>query len=143
MTAVITDLGWWPWCFWTLAIVCTVACFLTVLIVPGKACETPKQAGHLAFDYWGCLTGVSGLVLLNFALNQAPLDSWTTWYIILTAALGVVFLVLFVLVEVKLTEYPLIPIKELDYQAYFALGCIAAGWGSHGIWAYYLYLFVS
>lgn len=143
-TALIADLFWWPWSFWILAIVCLIACTLTVIIVPGPIFRplAPKRS-RPTFDYWGCFTGVSGLILINFALNQAPLDSWTTWYIYTTLILGFASIIAFVVIELKFTDYPLVPLRGLGSEAYFALGCIAAGWASHGIWAYYLYLFLE
>jgi MFS family permease len=141
-TALITDLGWYPWCLWVLSIICMIVCGLSIIIIPGNVFQSSPLAARPSFDYWGCLTGVSGLVLVNFALNQAPLDGWTTWYITFLLILGFVFLFAFVTVELNYTKHPLIPIRGLCSEAYFALGCIAAGWGSHGIWIYYLYLFV-
>jgi MFS family permease len=145
-TALIDQLAWAPWSFWALAIVCITVCLLAILVVPGNlgkaSCPSPLT-GRSKFDYWGCLTGVSGLVLVNFALNQAPLDGWTAWYIPFLLATGFISLLVFVMVELRVADHPLIPLRNLNYEAYFALSCIAVGWGSHGIWAYYLYLFVS
>jgi MFS family permease len=141
-TALIADLYWWPWCFWTLAIACACACGMAFLIIPHEV-QAEKSVQRPPFDFWGAFTGVTGLLLVNFALNQAPLDGWTTWYIPSLLILGVSFLVGFVVIELQFTEHPLIPIRGLGTEAYFALACIAAGWGSHGIWAYYLYLFVK
>jgi MFS family permease len=142
MSALIAEKLWWPWNFWILAIVCLCVCLLAFLIIPGETIDD-KSSASPPFDIWGCFTGVAGLVLVNFALNQAPLVGWTVWYIPSLLILGIAFLFAFVVVELYFTDHPLIPIRGLGREAYFALGCIAAGWGSHGIWAYYLYLFVS
>jgi MFS family permease len=145
-TALIAQLAWWPWCFWILTIVCLLVAGLALFVIPGAPSDLFKSSAtksKLTFDYWGCLTGVCGLVLVNFALNQAPLVGWTTWYIPSLLILGCAFLWTFAIVELNFTKDPLIPIRGLGKDAYFALACIAAGWGSHGIWAYYLYLFVS
>jgi MFS family permease len=141
-TGLITEFFWWPWCFWTLAIVCLFACGLAYLIIPGEIAQN-KPVKRLPFDFWGASTGVAGLLLVNFALNQAPLVGWTVWYIPSLLILGLAFLTAFVIVQLHFAEEPLIPIRGLGTEAYFALGCIAAGWGSHGIFVYYLYLFVS
>ncbi|KIW07398.1 uncharacterized protein PV09_02241 [Verruconis gallopava] len=145
-TAVVAQLSWWPWCFWILSAVCLLVAALAVFIVPGAPADLFKSSRtnmKLTFDYWGFFTGVCGLVLVNLALNQAPLVGWTTWYIPSLLILGSAFLWTFVIVELNFTADPLIPIRGLGKDAYFALGCIAAGWGSHGIWAYYLYLFLE
>jgi MFS family permease len=141
-TALIADLYWWPWCFWILSFACLGACGAAYLIIPGEITQE-KSFQRQHFDFPGAITGVVGLLLVNFTLNQAPLVGWTMWYIPAMLVLGLAFLVAFVVIELHFTEHPLIPIRGLGTEAYFALGCIAAGWGSHGIWAYYLYLFVG
>lgn len=143
--ALLADLAWWPWSFWILSIVCFVVMGLTFVILPNESVVTPALKGNQKpkFDYWGTITGVSGLVLINFALNQAPLVTWANPYIGTLLAVGVLFMVAFILVELYATDYPLIPIRGLSRDAVFALTCIVAGWASHGIWAYYLYLFLE
>lgn len=139
-TALIAELFWWPWSFWIMAVVCICVCALAYFIIPGPL---HQEETTQKFDFKGSFTGVTGLILVNFALNQAPLVGWTMWYIPSLSILGLASLSAFVVVELHFTDQPLIPIRGLGSEAYFALGCIAAGWGSHGIWAYYLYLFVS
>ncbi|QDS69171.1 hypothetical protein FKW77_010558 [Venturia effusa] len=143
-TALIADRLWWPWSFWILAMVCMVVCVLSLIIVPGRIFRLlPAKDARPTFDYWGCLTGVSGLILINFALNQAPQAGWATWYIYTTLLLGFACISAFVIIELNCTDYPLVPLRGLGSEAYFALGCIVAGWSSHGIWAYYLYLLLE
>ncbi|KAF2681417.1 MFS general substrate transporter [Lentithecium fluviatile CBS 122367] len=149
-SALLADLLWWPWCFWILSIVCLIVMFLAYLILPNEpTSQTPtplgknQQTQRQRFDYWGTITGVSGLVLINFALNQAPLVTWANPYITSLLGAGVLFMIAFILVELYATDYPLIPIRGLGIDAIFALTCIAVGWASHGIWAYYLYLFLE
>ncbi|KAF2111442.1 major facilitator superfamily-domain-containing protein [Lophiotrema nucula] len=145
--ALLADLAWWPWSFWILSIVCVVVMVLAYIILPDESVAAPqlKTSGRQRpnFDYWGSITGVSGLVLINFALNQAPLVRWTEPYIGSLLGVGVLLMVAFILVELYATEYPLIPIRGLQKDAIFALTCIFVGWSSHGIWAYYLYLFLE
>lgn len=141
--ALVAQLAWWPWNFWILSMVCLMVLVLAKLIIPNETPKSPRSSNNSRFDYLGCITGVSGLVLFNFALNQAPLVSWSRWYIPTTLALGLLFLAAFIHVELHLTSHPLIPLRGLKAVAGFALACIAAGWSSHGIWAYYLYLYLS
>jgi MFS family permease len=143
-SALLAELYWWPWCFWILSAVCLCVMAMAYFIVPGEEGPLhPPGEDRPTFDYLGSLTGVTGLVLINFALNQAPLTGWTKPYIPALLGLGGLFMVAFVWVELYITHHPLIPIRGLGYEALFALACIAAGWGSHGIWAYYLYLFLE
>lgn len=144
-SALLADLLWWPWCFWILAIVCLVVMGLAFVILPDDKIAEMAADGvqRPGFDYWGTVTGVSGLVLMNFALNQAPLVTWGNPYIGTLFAAGFLCMVAFVFVELHFTAYPLIPVRGLGRDAIFALTCIVAGWASHGIWAYYLYLFLE
>ncbi|KAF2806396.1 MFS general substrate transporter [Mytilinidion resinicola] len=143
-SALIAELYWWPWCFWILSAVCLCVMAMTFCIIPNEEGPLhPPGIDRPTFDYLGSLTGVTGLILINFALNQAPLAGWATPYIPAILTLGVVSMAIFVWVELYITPHPLIPIRGLGFEALFALACIAAGWGSHGIWAYYLYLFLE
>jgi MFS family permease len=93
------------------------------------------------FDVLGALTGTSGLILINFALNQAPLVGWHQPYIYSLFITGFIFTGAFVYIQLRQAKFPLVPMRGLQPQAILALGCIAAGWASHGIWLYYFFLF--
>ncbi len=109
----------------------------------GSSGDDGSSRSAPAFDWLGTATGVTGLVLVNFALNQAPLVSWGTPYIPTLLAAGVLSLVAFVWVELRWAAHPLIPVRGLHAGAVFTLVCVFAGWSSHGIWAYYLYLLLE
>ncbi|KAJ4355535.1 uncharacterized protein N0V89_003552 [Didymosphaeria variabile] len=145
-SALIAELAWWPWMFWVLGIVCLIVMGLAYIILPDENQEQvsgPVSAKPPKFDYWGTITGVSGLILINTALNQAPIVLWPTPYVGTLLGFGCLLLVVFVFVELHATDDPLIPIRGLGKDAIFALTCIVTGWASHGIWAYYLYLFLE
>ncbi|PVI04252.1 MFS general substrate transporter [Periconia macrospinosa] len=144
-SALIAELAWWPWSFWALSIACIIAMALSYIVLPPDdiLADEEKKAQRPKFDYWGTITGVSGLVLVNFALNQAPLVTWANPYAGALLGGGIVCLIVFILVELYATDYPLIPIRGLGIEATFALTCIVAGWASHGVWVYNLYLFLE
>jgi MFS family permease len=142
-TALLADLVWWPWSFWLLSIVCIIVMILAFMILPDESIPSDMKGPRPKFDHLGSITGVSGLVLINFALNQAPLVTWAEPYIGALLGVGCLLIIAFILVELYATDYPLIPIRGLSKDAVFALTCIVAGWASHGIWAYYLYLFLE
>ncbi|KAF2200367.1 YOR378W-like protein [Delitschia confertaspora ATCC 74209] len=144
-SALFADLAWWPWSFWTLSLACSAALGISFLVIPDSDCNSkqPKRARKPLFDYWGCFTGVTGLILINFALNQAPIVTWANPYVGILLGAGIIFIIIFVFVELYATSHPLIPLQGLQKDAIFALACIAAGWGSHGIWAFHLYLFIE
>jgi MFS family permease len=80
-------------------------------------------------------------MLINFALNQAPLAGWSTPYVYFLLIIGVLFTIAFFFIEMHLVKDPLLPVRGLQPQALLTLACIAAGWASHGVWLYYYYMF--
>ncbi|KAM0713607.1 hypothetical protein Q7P37_010569 [Cladosporium fusiforme] len=115
----IFALAWWPWTFWSSAI------FL---------------AGLAAMcDPIGALAGVTGLVLFNFAWNQAPIDGWDAPHVIVTLILGLLIIMAFFYIELHVSSNPLIPFEALNTDTAFVIGCMACGWGCFGIWVFYLW----
>ena len=143
--ALFSQLTWWPWTFFALAITTSVMGILAAIAIPADnhAPQSPAQQTKPQFDYLGALTGVGGLVLINFAWNQGPVVGWDVPYVYALLIIGFVFMAAFFVIELYFTRYPLIPIRGLKKEAGFALACIAAGWGSHGIWTYYLFWFLQ
>jgi MFS family permease len=131
-SALVAQHWWWPCNFWILAAVALIIMGLAYVVLPGDdSIGTEKRSERLRFDWMGTLTGVTGLILVNFTLNQAPLVLWTTPYTGITLGIGILLLVAFVFVELR-TSDPLVPIRGLSRDAIFALTCIVAGWASHG-----------
>jgi MFS family permease len=130
----------WPWAFWVLAIICVGMAALSFIVIPTPI---PRSENTAQFDFAGACTGVSGLVLFNFALNQAPVVGWHTAYIPFTLGIGVMLLIAFVYLEMNHAQQALVPVRGLSKEAILALSCIAAGWSSHGIWLFYLFQFVQ
>lgn len=142
-SSLFAELVWWPWTFWVGGIVGLICAGLGYLFIP----HTPRSSidtsdGKTMFaltDSLGALTGVAGLVLINFAWNQAPIVGWQTPYIYVLLIIGFLFLAAFAFVESK-APFPLIPVEVMTRDTGFILGCIAAGWATFGIWIYYLWL---
>ncbi|KAH6642157.1 hypothetical protein C7974DRAFT_408735 [Boeremia exigua] len=142
-SALIAEHWWWPCNFWVLSFVALIVMGVAYLVLPTDFTrENELRSEKPSFDYWGTFTGVTGLILVNMALNQAPLVLWSTPYIGALLAVGSLLLIAFIVVELKVTD-PLVPIRGLSRDAVFALSCIVVGWASHGIWAYNLYLFLE
>ncbi|KAH8881482.1 hypothetical protein GQ53DRAFT_754311 [Thozetella sp. PMI_491] len=147
----------WHWCFWLLSMTCAALIPLSYFLVPHDQpaealanSNPPPPVSDLSpstvpprFDWPGAVTGVAGLLLVNLALNQAPLDGWNTPYIGALLVIGVIFLCVFSYVEVFYASHPLIPLRGLQRNALLALACVFAGWSSHGIWVYYLFIFLE
>ena len=130
-SSIFAQLAWWPWAFWALAIACVFAALAVHFIIPTDELEHSEV---IKFDILGCVTGVTGLVLFNFAWNQAAVVGWATVYTYVLLIAGILLLVAFVWVEIKVAEQPLVPLKALSKESILALTVIAAGWGSFGVW---------
>lgn len=135
-SSLCAEKGWWQWSFWALAVTCALISMLSLFIVPADSKRTPpafstgpKPKWWVKFDLPGALTGVAGLVLINFAFNEAPIVGWQKSYISFILVLGLICFGIFVYIELRVASYPLIPIKGLNRDAAFTLVIIACGWG--------------
>lgn len=138
MASLFAQLVSWPWAFWTMAAVSIGLAGVSVLVLPPAGKKTTREAGVSLWkqvDGPGVLLGVSGLVLFNFAFNQAPLVSWRTPYTYFILVIGVLLLGGFIYVELH-ASHPLVPIAGMTPTTNFVLGCTGAGWGCFSIWVY-------
>lgn len=144
-SSLFAQLAWWPWAYWTMGIFCFLAAVAGIFAIPPMPVSAWPQDGSSIFariDGLGCLTGVSALVLINFAFNQGPAAGWSTPYVYAMLILGLAVLGVFALVEAR-AAHPLLPRAALTRDTAFVLGCMAAGWASFGIWIFYLWEFLS
>ncbi|RMY45729.1 hypothetical protein D0865_09732 [Hortaea werneckii] len=139
-SSIFAQLAWWPWGYWVLAFVCVGMIPLAYLIIPA---DETHPVSVRDFDFLGCVTGVSGLILFNFAWNQAAVVGWPTVYTYVLLIGGLLLLAAFAIVETRFSEHPLVPLNGFKGEAALALGVIAAGWGSFGIWVFYLWRFIE
>lgn len=138
---------WWPWGYWIMGIACFVFAVLGLLVIPqdDRAEQDAQSKSHSTFerlDGLGAITGVSGLVLINFAWNQACIVGWNVPYTYALLIVGILFIILFLFVERK-AAFPLLPNSVFKGQVAWVLGCIAAGWSSFGILVFYYYNFLE
>lgn len=143
------NLGWF-WSFYIFAIVLIVIFVATFFVVPNdrkieervklwpkKSAEAQLQAEEKRqFDLIGTLVGVSGLILFNFAFNQALVVGWPTVYVYVLLIIGVLFIILFIFVESQVKD-PLVPLEVFQVRTSLVLGCIALGWSSFGTFIFY------
>ncbi|CAO1632245.1 unnamed protein product [Sympodiomycopsis kandeliae] len=88
------------------------------------------------FDWAGTVLAVSGLILFNFAWNQAAVTGWDKAYNPVLLAVGLLLLAGFLYVETKVS-HPLIPTDIWTVQNSIILICVSFGWSSFGIWSFY------
>ncbi|KAL1853993.1 multidrug-resistance type transporter aminotriazole resistance [Diaporthe australafricana] len=146
--AGLFTLAWWPWTFWCFSLVLagtTVLAYFVIPPVPSSHKENRPDTWRgklLHLDLPGAVTGIAGLVLFNFAWNQAPLVGWDMPYVGVTLALGLIFVGAFFWIEIKYSPEPLVPFHALSSDVSFVLGAVACGWGCFGIWIWYTWEFL-
>ena len=139
-SSLLAERLWWPWAFWIMAIACVMFAILGYFVIPSMAQEPlrPDLSTFDRLDGWGAITGVSGLILINFAWNQAAVVGWEIPYTYVLLIVGILIMVLFLFLE-RRAAYPLLPRTALKGEVGWVLGCIAAGWSSFGILVFYYY----
>ncbi|KAJ5569961.1 uncharacterized protein N7459_009391 [Penicillium hispanicum] len=139
-SSLLAERVWWPWGYWVFTIACFIFSVLGFLVIPTIPHETPRQelSTWHRLDGLGAITGVSGLVLINFAWNQAAGVGWSVPYTYVLLIVGIALMVLFLFVERK-AAYPLLPSSVFKGETGWVLGCIAAGWSSFGVVTFYYY----
>ena len=143
--AGLFNLAWWPWTFWSFAIALACLAVAGSYVIPEPPKKFAKQMTWrekvAELDVLGGLTGVTALILVNFAWNQSGVVTWVKAYVYVCLILGFVFAAVFFYIELRVATSPLIPFDALSADVAFVLGCVACGWSCFGIWVYYLWQF--
>lgn len=138
-------LAWWPWMFFAQAIflaLLAVAGYFAIPSAPPRAEQKRSLREKIEdLDLLGAATGVAGLVLFNFAWNQAAVAGWSEPYVYVCLILGILFFGPFIYIEKRVAKSPLIPFDALTGTVAYVLGCVACGWASFGIFIYYIWQF--
>ncbi|KAF7591512.1 hypothetical protein BBP40_001502 [Aspergillus hancockii] len=144
-SSLFSQLAWWPWTYWTMAIVSVLCAIMgSIVIAPVQQINVRKHSFlelMNILDMGPALLGITGLVLVNVAWNQAPIVGWQTPYVYVLLIIGLLFLTAFFVVELNYSEHPLLPMKAFTSDVTYVLGCVACGWGSFGVWVYYFWRF--
>ena len=137
--SLFAEFVWWPWAFWTLSMVCAVLTVLSFVLIPSIEHHGSETGG----DWLGSAVGISGLVLFNFAWNQAAVVGWSEPYVGVLLIVGLVLFVAFGVIESRVS-HPLIPRDTFSGKGILpVLGCIIAGWSAFGIWVLYMWNFLE
>jgi predicted membrane channel-forming protein YqfA (hemolysin III family) len=77
----------------------------------------------------GGVTGVTSLVLINFAWNQAVGVGWPQEvdYLYICLLIGMTILPFFLIIEANVASESLIPFSALPNDVAFVMGCISCG----------------
>lgn len=134
--AALFALAWWPWTFWSSAIVLGITSAVAAVLIPDPQVlpDVPRslRAYVKVLDLPAAVVGITALVLFNFAWNQAPIVGWSSPYVCVCLVLGFLLVPAFFLIEVKYASDPLIPFSALNSTTAFVLACVACGWANFG-----------
>ena len=138
-SSLFTELTWWPWGYWAMAIACAVIGTLSIFIIPKPSqisLRNKSESLTSSLDLPGTVTGVCALILFNVAWNQGPVVGWNVPYNYIFLILGLIIFGVFVFIEYRATS-PLLPFPSLNRQVLLVFACLALGWSSFGIWVYF------
>ncbi|EPX71696.1 drug resistance protein [Schizosaccharomyces octosporus yFS286] len=146
-SSIFAQLSWWPWAYWSTSIICCAFCLASFIIIPSFKEEKRNEdknecAGKKEFDYAGSFFGVAGLILINFAWNQAPVVGWHVPYVYILLIIGFLCFSIFLYIEHKVSQ-PILPPDILTGETGLVLLCVAAGWCCFSIWIYYFWNFLE
>lgn len=147
-------LAWWPWAFFSFAIILAATALAGQLLIPtpppppsstilSKTAPHKPTAWHRIrqLDPLGSITGVASLVLIDFAWNQGALVGWQSPYVITSLILGVLLVPTFLYLEARVVSFPLLPPECLTFDIGTILSCVACGWACFGIFLFYIWQF--
>ena len=106
----VNDTFGWRWAFIGIAPVSLISCVLVAVFLPNG---TEREQGLFEMlsrvDFAGCITLVASMVLLLIGLNHDG-DQIVTTHFLIMISLGAVFFVLFLLIEWRWANEPIIPL---------------------------------
>ncbi|PWY66011.1 MFS general substrate transporter [Aspergillus heteromorphus CBS 117.55] len=132
----------WRWGYWFWAVGCLVLGLATGVVVPHSVGSPIPGLSLRQFDYIGACTGITGLVLVAFAWNQASVVGWQEPYVYTLLIVGILFTVAFAISQSRVSA-PVLP-NSLWTRKGFAPVVIAMffGWMSFSIFLYYTTTFI-
>ncbi|MER6418649.1 MFS transporter [Streptomyces sp. NPDC001137] len=102
----LTRYAGWPYIFYLNVIVGGAALLLTRRVVP----ESRLRDARRRYDVLGAVTVTAALVIMVYAISQAPTAGWTATRTLALLALSAVLLAAFVALEAR-AEAPLLPLR--------------------------------
>jgi MFS family permease len=132
-------MAWWPWIYWSQALGVAFLFVISFVAIPNMPVEGEPKRRTIRevlnrVDLLGGASGVTALILFNFAWNQSLITMWDEPYVYVCLILSFVFLAAFFYIELHLARYPILPVAILTSDIAFVFGCTAAGWSTFGIW---------
>ena len=131
---LLTRFAGWQYIFWLNVPVGAVALLLIRRVVP----ETRIDAARRRDDPLGAMTVTGGLVLVAYAIAQAPRVGWGAARTIVEMAIGVGLLVAFLAVE-RRAEAPLLPLRIFRLQTLAGANAVGVMLGA----SFYSFIFIG
>ncbi|MCW2918242.1 MAG: major facilitator superfamily 1 [Actinomycetia bacterium] len=103
---VLTRYAGWPYIFYLNVVVGGAALLLTRRVVP----ESRLRGARRRYDPLGAITVTSALVIMVYAISQAPTVGWTAPRTVALLALSAALLAAFVVIEAR-AQAPLLPLR--------------------------------
>ncbi|KAI8680482.1 MFS domain-containing protein [Fusarium keratoplasticum] len=111
LAAAFISRATWRWFFWTLAPIGVLTALLAYLYLPSRVPETTFKEGVKKIDYLGTLTLSTGTIFLLIPISGGgAYFPWDSPMVISMLAIGLVSMFLFVIVEWKVADLPMIPV---------------------------------
>jgi MFS family permease len=147
LSATFAEYVSWPWSFWCIAAVVGSHIITSALVIPVDDADSQPwwttQKGF-KFDYFGAVFGIVGLGLLAFALQQAYMTGWRHHaYLYVTLAVGIVCVLLFLELELRIVDYPLLATRVPDSATAFAILALGLTSASFAAEIYHLLLLLE
>ncbi|KAJ5217137.1 major facilitator superfamily transporter [Penicillium chermesinum] len=138
--SLLAQFLWWPWAYWIMAIACALFALLGSVVIPSIPQIKPREDLSMMarLDVWGAIPGMVGLILINFAWNQAAAVGWQEPYNYTLLIVGLLSIVLFLWVEFH-AAYPLLPRSVFRGETGWVIACIVCGWASFGVVVFYYF----
>ena len=101
---ILTEYLSWRWCLWVNLILAVPAAIAAIAML------VHHRRGEAHLDLPGTITSVLGLLALVYGFSRAEADGWASPTVMGCLAAAVVLLVLFVIIELKVS-HPLLPMR--------------------------------
>lgn len=103
---LLTDAFGWTSVFFVNVPLAGIVLFAALAVIP----RDQRSANGRSFDLPGAVTATAGVTLLVYVLVQGPDSGWRSATIVVSAAIAVILLVLFTVIEARSTD-PLMPLR--------------------------------
>lgn len=132
---VFTSRVTWRWCFYINLPISGLGMAVLAFVLKLHNPRTPMREGLAAVDWLGSLTIVGATLMIMFGLEFGGVTyPWSSPTVICLLVFGVVTTILFIIIEWKLAEFPLVPMHLFKKRSSVA---------SLGVTAFHGLVFIS